>query len=200
MCLRAESRRHSRVAGNSRERWLGAFHLRLPYTRSQPQNAVLYIPARGWFRELHKRCVEARGQHASHTLAAHRGECTWCADRGQAGACKGSRRERALSRCAYRACVRACRCTLRLHAFHAPRSLALGPCANEIPCVHAHIPRFTSLSAAELRLSRREQYLGKYRCCTVNCATRGPRVEFERVEFRDAPGSASRLTLCPRSP
>lgn len=49
------------------ERWLYAFHLRPLYPKSQ--NDVLYIPARGWFRELHKYCVEARGQYALHTLA-----------------------------------------------------------------------------------------------------------------------------------
>lgn len=63
------------------ERWLHAFHLRPLY--SKPQNNVLYIPARGWFRELHKRCVEARGQRILHTLHIDSVSvvCTWSGPR-----------------------------------------------------------------------------------------------------------------------
>ncbi|TGZ47813.1 hypothetical protein DBV15_12360, partial [Temnothorax longispinosus] len=63
-------------------------------SQREPQNNVLYIPARGWFRELHKRCVEARGQHILHTLAPPalhlRVGCVHVVRTGgQAGACTG---------------------------------------------------------------------------------------------------------------
>lgn len=161
--------------------------------RSQPQNAVLYIPARGWFRELHKCCVEARGQHAaSHTLADPAR-----VSRRVHVVRTGVRQVRARGHAANAHChaariVRACRCTLRLHAFHAPCSLSLSQAAraNEIPRARAHTLTFRGprrLSAAELRLSRREQYLGKYRCCSRARVAQHARLEFERVESRDEP-------------
>jgi len=112
------------------ERWLHVFHLRPLYPK--PQN-VLYILVRGWFRELHKHCVEARGQRVLHTLA----RCTDSVSsarspgRGQAGACnKRSRR-------AYRAC----RCVhLRFYAF--ARRVLKGP-ANEIPRARIHACMYT---------------------------------------------------------
>lgn len=121
------------------ERWLHVFHLRPLYPK--PQNDVLYILVREWFRELHKHCVEARGQRVLHTLArctdSVSTECAW--SRPGSGRCL--QQEVTPRTCTVTPCVSCMSVyTLRFYAF--ARRILKGP-ANEIPRarIRTHIPR-----------------------------------------------------------
>lgn len=139
------------------------FHLRPLY--SKPQNNVLYILARGWFRELHKRCIEARGQRILHTLASTLQSlhlCVGCVHvvrtGGQAGACTG-------------VTPRTCTVTPRVSCvsvyialLRASFSLALAATregrVNEIPRAHAFTFRgLRCLSAGDFARGRDSAYV-----------------------------------------
>jgi len=158
---------------------------------SKPQNNVLYILARGWFRELHKRCVEARGQHILHTLAP---PCRLCARgpevrqvcaRGHVANvhCHATRIVRVGVHCAFTHLARATpplvrAALMRFHAHTRSHSAVCGVFLRAIQLSHAD------------RILRMLAFYSKL--CNARCI-----LSFIRISERT---SISLLTLCARSP